>query len=264
VLLGRGLAARTAGYGLFLLAALLKFYPLVLGVLLLRERPRAALALGGAALAILAAAVLPLHGEFARAIANIPPNDVFIDSFGAGQIRTGLLRLRPDAPGLALAALAALAGAAAALAWRLARDAALAGALAAMPRRLADLLLTGGTLVTGCFLAGQNIDYRAILLLAALPALLCLAAGGWRIAWAAALAACLLMWEPLLRRLAALASPPQDGLPTGAGILVWLLREAGWWFLAAVLAGMLASLLWRALTHPAPPRPSSPATEGTP
>jgi hypothetical protein len=264
VLLGRGLVARAAGYGLFLLGALLKFYPLVLGVLLLRERPRAALGLGAAGLAILAAAVWPLQGEFARAIANIPPNDVFIDSFGASQIRTGLVLLAPSAPWLALGAQAALAGAAAALAWRLARDAALAGTLEALPRRHADLLLVGGMLTVGCFLAGQNIDYRAILLLAALPALLSLAAGGWRMPGAAALAAALLMWDPLLRRLAALVSPPRDGLPTGAGLAAWLLREAGWWFLAAVLAGMLASLLWRALTHPAPRRPSSPATEGTP
>jgi hypothetical protein len=269
LLLGRGPAARSLGYGLFLLTGLLKFYPLSLGVLLLRERPRLALALAAASLAILAAATLSLHDEVARALANIPPNDVFIDSFGASQIMLGMARLWPQAPWLALLATGAMAGGAAALAWRLARDPALSEALAALPRREADLLLVGGTLTASCFLAGQNVDYRAILLLPALPALLCLAARGWRIAGAGALAAVLLMWVPLLRRLVARIAPPQDGVPTGPGILAWLLREAGWWFLAAVLAGLVLSLLlraamsWRGLTHPAPPRPSSPATEGT-
>lgn len=268
VLLGHRLAARVAGYGLFLVAGLLKFYPLVLGVLLLRERPRTAIALAGAGLALLAVGVLPFGSEFARAIGNIPPNDVFVDSFGAGQVLHGLARLFPRSPWVALLATGTLAGGAAALAWRLARDAVLADQLAALPRRHADLLLVGGTLVLGCFLAGQNIDYRATMLLPTLPALLCLAAGGRRLAGGAALAAVLLLWAPVLRRVAAVVSPPHDGLPTGLGIMAWLLREAGWWFLAAILAGLLLSLLgraalaWRGLTRAAPARPSSPPQEG--
>ncbi len=74
---------RLGCYALFLLAGLLKYYPLVLLVLLARERRRDALI--GTVLAMLIAGGLAGLGltDLARALANIPALSYFADSFSA-------------------------------------------------------------------------------------------------------------------------------------------------------------------------------------
>ena len=76
-------------YALYLLAGLLKYYPLVLLVLMVRERRREAVA--GAAIAALV--VLGLagfdHADLAKALANIPALSYFFGSFSAQNLPFG-------------------------------------------------------------------------------------------------------------------------------------------------------------------------------
>jgi hypothetical protein len=245
LLLGGGLALRVAAYALFLLIGLLKFYPLALLALVLRERPPVAAALLAAAAAVTALAVLPLADEHLRALAGIHPHAAYAGTFGARQLAQGLLLVASEPA--ATAAMLAVAAIALATAWRLATDRAVAETLATLPRRQSDLLAIGALLAVGCFLAGQSVEYRAVFLVLALPALLALAgstrhAGLFR---AAALAVAWLLWDPLARRLVARLSPPQGTLPGTPSLALWTLRELLWWFVVAVLAGLLAALLRR-------------------
>ena len=244
-LLAGGMAARAVAYGLFLAMGLLKFYPLVLLGLLVRERPRAALLLGGAAAALAVLALLPLAGEIARALANILLLPAFSGTFGAHQLPQGVALLLPGqmlVPVLLGAALGAMALAGAV---RLAADAALGEALGGLPRRHADLLLVGAVLMVGCFVAGESVEYRAIFLLLVLPALLHLARGKVLARGFMATAAGIvwLMWDPLVRRVVARLAPAAGDFPALPGLALWTLREVLWWGVMTVLAGLVAGVL---------------------
>ncbi len=236
-LLAGGQAARIAGHGLFVLGGLLKFYPLVLLVLLLRERPGVMFALVLVAAAILRATTGAFGDETQRAIANIPTQAVFWGSFAAHNLPRGLMQLTAAPAAAAVGLAAGLATAALAL-WRLLRAPGLADGLAALPPPARSLLLACAVLIAGCFLAGENIEYRAIFLLPALPSLLALPATAGT-AWLAAA----LMWEPLARRLAASLGPGTDGLPGWPGTLLWAAHNIAWWWLAGVLLAVALLLL---------------------
>jgi hypothetical protein len=237
MLLARGPGARLAGHALFLLAGALKFYPLVLLATLVRERPGHAFLLLLVAATTLRAFTMATDGEVQRAIENIQVLALFWGSFAAHNLPRGLLQLTgsPLAAFLALAA-GLLVGALAA--WRSWR----APGLAALPAEQRMLLLVSGLLVSGCFLAGENIDYRAILVLPALPALLAVPAtrhAGWL--------AAALMWEPLARRIVVRLAPAEADQPSLAFLALWAVHNLAWWWLAAVLLTAVALLLRDAL-----------------
>ena len=89
-LLERRDAARFFGYGVFLCAGLLKFYPLVLFARALDERPRVFFTLAAAAFAGVAALVLAYGHEVRLAIGNVPLPSDFGDGFAARQVGDGL------------------------------------------------------------------------------------------------------------------------------------------------------------------------------
>ena len=70
--LERRLAARVIGYCAILLAGLLKFYPLVMLILLARERVARCIALGLAAVALLGGLAFAYRNELARMLPNVP------------------------------------------------------------------------------------------------------------------------------------------------------------------------------------------------
>lgn len=236
LLMARSQAARIAGYALFLLGAMLKFYPLVLLAVVLRERPRVVFALVLVAAAILHTSFGAFGDETRRAIANIHIQALFWGSFAAHNLPRGLFLATGS---MAVAALALAAGiGVGALAVR--RVAGVQG-LATMDPVTRSLLLVCGTLVVGCFLAGENIEYRAIFLLPTLPALLTLPAtrhAGWL--------AAALMWEPLARRIAVHLSPAAGDVPSGADLLLWAVHNLAWWWMAGVLLALVLTLLHNA------------------
>lgn len=216
-LLAGGVAMRGLAYAVFLAMGLLKFYPLVLLGLLVRERPPVALMFGLAALAAAALAVLPLADEFRLALANILPHPAFTGTFGARHLTQGLALLLPGQAMVALAAGVLVAVLATALTLRLATDRAVLMAADALPRRHADLCLVGAVLTLGCFLAGESVEYRAIFLVPPMPALLRMGSGSRVFTVTSGIAAWLL-WDPVVRRLMARLSPGEGGSPARAGL----------------------------------------------
>ncbi len=238
---------RLGAYALYLLAGLLKYYPLVLLALLVRERRRDALI--GAVLAT--AIVLGLagldHAELAKALENIPALSYFADSFSARNLPFGVVdsifgpRLRGAAGPLFLVVLAALAAARAWRTWRLLDAAALDPDLFE-----GQCLLLGALLVTACFFAGQNIDYRGIYFVLIMPGLV----GLHRVSddrtvrrfLARMIAAVLFVaWAAPLRDLLNRIAGAMFGGPTGLRVelLFWLGRELVWWWLISGLAAII-------------------------
>ncbi len=272
-LLARAPPLRALGYGVILAAAALKFYPLAALAVALRERVRTLRAVAAVTLGAVAAFTWAYGAETKRALANTA-SGYFGVVWGAATLPFGGARiamaawpaLTSDHPMLR----AALAGAiprvvlvlllalAATLALRLASQRAFADAFVALPDDIGVSLVVGTALTAGCFLAHQNIGYRAIVLLLEMPGLMTLVAGAppgrLRILLRGNVAAVLfLLWDaPWL-------------LPTtsAAG---WLLRLAVWWAHVTVGLAVLArfaaeSAACRWVRHPAtsttptPPQP---------
>ena len=245
---------RLFSYGLFVAAGLLKYYPLVLLILVARERPRDAGVTAAAAGFTLILFGLAFYSELKTALASIPAaSSYFTDAFSARNLPFGFaeaLAGGADRILIAVSLLSALSGLAVA---RMIRTVRLLG------REQLDwaagetqFLVIGGLLVAACFLAGQNIAYRGILLLPALSGLVCFRRSikdrevrrfcGQMIA-----AVLFVMWEELFRRaLHAIVSPvPGEGLSSRAEVFFWIGRELVWWWLFVGLAALVLSFLRR-------------------
>jgi hypothetical protein len=265
------LVRRILGYGLMLIGGLLKFYPLVLLALLLRERLRVLLAVGLAAAVIVVATVVLFFDELRR-LGPAPSGSPFHFMWGARNIPTGLptvIRAALRAAGASARMVETLAGspwlppilallllaAALATALWLARRADFRVSIATIPGRTHRFLLIGGILVVGCFFAGQNINYRSIFLLPILPGILALTQvapnRSLRHIFTLTTASILcVLWEMTVRQaVATIFGVPADSLPV---YIVWVVKELGWWWLVTVLIAILMrfvadSQAWRDL-----------------
>ena len=113
-------------------------------------------------------------------------------------------------------------------------------------------LLVGALLLTTCFFAGQNIDYRGIYFILAMPGLVRLrqAAGDPAIRrfLARMIAAVVFVaWEEPLRRAIHMiaAAIAADWLRPRVELLFWIGRELVWWWLIAGLAAIVLTQLLR-------------------
>ncbi len=93
----RAPAVAARRYALYFFAGLLKYYPLVLLVLIARERRRDAIAIGATAGCVLLVLAVCGRSELAKALANIPSASYYAGSFSArepavrlGQILNGI------------------------------------------------------------------------------------------------------------------------------------------------------------------------------
>ncbi len=246
----RGGFSRALGYGLALLAGLLKYYPMPLLLLATRERPQRLLATLLAATAAVAIFIAVDGDDLARALALIPFGAYFGGVFGASTLPGGLAQLlglqqqRGFTHGLELV----LVIAALTAGGLLGRSASVRDDLAALTERERSFLLAGAVLVLSCFLTAQNIGYRAVHLVLLLPSLAALPrVGRHPRLYAASVAVVLgLLWSDAMRHciawlIAAGLLPGAAG--AGVWVLAWLLREAGWWAIVTLLATLLTSLL---------------------
>jgi hypothetical protein len=243
---------RLFSYGLFVAAGLLKYYPLVLLILVARERRRDALVVTAAAGFTLILFGLAFYSELKTALARIPAaSSYFTDAFSAQNLPFGFAEALAGGAyriPIAVLLLSALSGLAVARMIRTVRW--LGREQLDWAAGEAQFLVIGGLLVAACFLAGQNIAYRGILLLPVLSGLVCLRRSikdrevqrfcGQMIA-----AALFVMWEELFRRaLHAIISPvPGEGLSSRAEVFFWLGRELVWWWLVVGLAALVLSFL---------------------
>ncbi len=248
---------RALGYGIALAAAAIKYYPAVLLGLALRERPVvfATVAIVSAALAAWFIGIY--ETDIVRGAAYIPAGSPYGDMFGARNLRLGLLLIMFALTGtvrvsLLVAVLGTIVTAAAVLAaavrqWRTADW---PQALAALDEAQRWPLLAAAFLVVGCFFAGQNVAYRGIFLLLAMPGLCAMArnrafAGAGSAASGTVLLV-VLMWEEAIRWWIWLIGR-QLGVPVrwiaATQAVVWLMRELAWWGLIAVFGLLLAAFL---------------------
>ena len=227
------IALRTMGYAVSLLAGMLKFYPIVLLVLAVRERLVTCLVVWAVAVGVIALWFALDGTEILRGMANIPFTHPFDDNvFGAHNLPFGLAELLglPHAAAIVLQVvlLVIVLGLAAALVRRV--------QVHALTEAESLYLLAGSALLVSCFVMAQNVSYRGICFLFVLPALaVCRRGTAWLIV--------LLMWNSGLR-------PVIDAITEWsslAGILrpgIWLVRELAWWGVMTVLASLLLRQVW--------------------
>lgn len=255
---------RLIGYLAALLAALLKYYPAMALVVVLRERPKAVLLIALATATALALFLAEYHAEIARGLPHIPSGRYDTDLFAAQNL--------PSFMGMAIEAAAQPSGAAPLLGGitRMGLYAALIGAAFAILRKLLGLaelraalgalaplervlLAIGGAVIAGCFFAGQNIGYRGVFLLMVLPGLLAVSRASPRscraLGLGTAIVVVLLMWGECFRVNIPALLQRVDAPETVAGVIelqFWLWRELGWWWAVSVMLAALADFLGEA------------------
>jgi hypothetical protein len=247
---------RAAAYGVFVLAAAMKFYPVALLVTVIREPLRNFLAI--AMLGIVAGGVfLVLYGQdILAAVKIIPSGTPFRATFGAIDLPRGLNLLhlltanrtnamlapvfRPDfSSGQKVVALASYGLSFAAMIAMLRVQARYVQALKGLDEERLLCLITGSAVIVFCFFAAQNVYYRAIFLLLTLPGLWHLARrdGMQKFLVAAIL---FLLWE----------APIRDGLArTSLAVPFWLFREGLWWWVVVQFGALNLAFLARETTR---------------
>jgi hypothetical protein len=269
----RALKFRLAGYAIFALAGLLKFYPLVLFLLFIRERVVIFIALCLCGTALLAGFVWRFHHELHEMARNLPVFSNFMDAFGSRQLPDGLptaltyllksfgvrdtfLRALHESGFFSMAVWLALTAATISLAWRLAARTDFRLAFASLEIDERCFLIIGAALFCGCFFAVENGGYRGIHFLFVLPGLLALAEapGAGRIFYMTAVAILFVMWGLTIQLVVAELSGG-TAFPIGNSVaiyLYWIIHELAWWWIISVLLAILfcfitQSPIWLAL-----------------
>ncbi len=240
------LAARLLGYCVALLAALLKYYPIMLLIVVFRERIAVFLVTALITAGSLAIFWTENHREIMRGLPTISSGRYDTDLFAAKNLPVliGLMVEDAAAPSRFAAGVGwavtgglygGLVGAALAICRRLSRFAQLSAATAGLPDGERILMVIGSAVIAGCFFAGQSIGYRGIFLLFVMPGLLALSRSAGRelraLAIGSALVIVLLMWGECLRQ------------ALGGGFGFWLLRELGWWWSVSFMLALIADFL---------------------
>ncbi len=264
LLLERSIAARLLGYAAIVVATLLKIYPVVLLILLLREHFRTFLVVMVGAVGIIFGYGLSHRHELLAAMANLPIPATFAFGFGASRLPDAMgtlmahLTRAPDvgsgvATGLEsspvwyIATYLVMLGATCFIAIRIAASESFGFALIGLTMRESLCLLSGAAVICGCFFAGTSQFYRGVFLLLALPGLFAMArtSPSLRVAWVTRLTGCislLLMFEMPVQRL---VRDVFGRFQNGVSFLGWMSFELLWWW---VVAALLAILLRYAFT----------------
>jgi hypothetical protein len=251
---------RASAYILYLLAGLLKYYPLALLILLVRNSRRAVLLYSGAIFSALLAFAIYYHSSVSASLPNIAaaschgirygPNDIgplyFGFNFGAKNLPFGMACWFGDNPSIASVVVAVLllvlATATALGIWGNLRI--IEGVEVDWTGNEMRRLALASVLITACFAAGPNNNYREIYFLLVIPGLvrLRLATTDPRLCRRCSClitVILLLMWEQFIRpRLEDIDGPATWFAP-------WFVYELLWWWLIAALGAIAASYLRR-------------------
>ncbi len=238
----RSAGFRFVGYGLALLAGLLKYYPMTVLATATRETPgrfflAVLLALTGAALFLLF-----MGHDLARALKLVPTGDWMGGMFGSSTFGGGVREWfdLPDwvAPAIRIGLSAIALGLGALLAgprW-------IGGDLAALSERERCFLFAGSLLLLGCFFTAQNIGYRVTHVLLVLPALIALRRVGMhrRLYTAGLIAALGVLWADGWWHWFDQLKHVIDVDTVDA--ITWAIREGMWWVLVTLLIGSVLAL----------------------
>jgi len=255
-------SVRFAGYGLLLGAGLLKFYPLVALVVVVRERLTVCLELVGASLGVIAGFSYWYYDELTAAIGNIWIGTYFTDLIGSKMLPGGIIRIAALQPiftlvvgadwgatgaksrilgyGVAFLLILSLC---ALVVWT-ARSAERRHSVTALPPKYGALLQIGAVLMAGCFFAGVSVGYRGIMLLLALPGLVLLSRPE-----VSPLLRSLSRFTVILILLAMFRIPVTGALAahnlqvenSALVALLWVSFELAWWWIVSFLLALLTS-----------------------
>jgi len=270
--LERSPPARAMGYALIMVAALLKLYPAVLLILVVRERPRVAIGLMLGALIVSDAFTMGWQGELIRMMHNVPQPKFNEEGLGGRRLADGIAVLLRDGVGLLnggatagtdnldaprgaiLGILAQLTLGVAMLSRSLVRSGALPDAFETLTRREQLCFVTGAALFCGCFITGNSNIYREALLLFTLPALFRfrhMTSLPWSVRMTGWLTIGLMYTMlPVLLVEAASGRMTEAVLPFPT-FSFWLCREVLWWWVFTVMVSGLACFArqaWREMT----------------
>jgi len=250
------LPMRLLGYFLAVMAASVKYYPVMLLVVVFRERVSVFCRVGLVAVGLLATFFVGYHTEIARGLPNIARGPFNTDLFSAQNLpfllgEAAAAATSPLVGGITAGGLYAILVGACITIWRrLLHFAELRAALAALPHLERVLLVIGSAIIVGCFFAGQSIGYRGVFLLLVMPGLLGISRTAVRelrvLGLGTAIVILLLMWgecfrltlHDILGRL-----DISELLAGEAKIQFWLLRELCWWWVVSVMLAVIGDFL---------------------
>ena len=259
---------RVLGYFVALVAALLKYYPIVILVIAFREIVLVFLSVGVLIFGCLAIFWIEYHIDIARGLPTIARGPYNTDLFAAKNLPFLLGEAAGSAAepsGWALLAqcivagglYATLVGSSVTICRRLLSSSELRVVLASLTRPERLFLVIGSAVITGCFFAGQSVGYRGVYFLLVMPGLLGISRSSSRgirnMSLGTSVVIVLLMWGECFR-LALHRALEHFGLPEmlagNLKVQFWLLRELGWWWTISVMLTVLADFLWASpITH---------------
>jgi hypothetical protein len=256
------LVMRVLGYCIALVAALLKYYPIMILVIVFREIPSIFVAVSLLILACFGMFWVEYHAELARGMPNIARGPYNTDFFAAknlpfllGEVVGNAVEPSDGAPPVewivASGLYAILVGSSVAICRRLLSFGELRSALASLARPERVFLVIGSAVIAGCFFAGQSLGYRGLFFLMVMPGLLAITRTSSRELRHLSLCTCvvivLVMWGECFR-LALYSALGHPGVPEMlAGyleFLFWLVRELAWWWTISVMLTVVADFLW--------------------
>jgi hypothetical protein len=260
-LLRRSTVARGLGYSLAFLAGAIKYYPFVLLGLAMGERLRLALAVTVVASISLVLFWQVYAAQIIEGLPGIASGVPYGDMLAAKNFPVGLFGVLDYstlstelAAKVAILATILLLAVVTCVMIRLSLNGRIVVALYSLDERRRLALLAGALLLSGCFVAGQNVGYRGIFLLFVLPGMFALGRDETSaIAPAARLTASaipVLMWTEAIRfwiHVGVAGKYPPTGfmsvLSEPSDFIAWCGREIAWWFLVGFLITILFSFV---------------------
>jgi hypothetical protein len=254
-------SVRFIGYCLALVAALLKYYPIMVLIIVFRER----LAIFGALGLIIAGALVVFwakyHVDIARGMPGIPSGPYNTDLFAAKNlplmVSVVVESFAEPSPLAAQVGSIITGGIYAALVVacinhcrHLLRFAELRAALASQPCLERVLLVIGSAVIAGCFFAGQSVGYRGVFFLLVMPGLLTISRSSSRdvrnLGLRASVVIVLLMWGECFRLGIDRGLEHAGGSESLIGevkFFFWLIRELGWWWTVSIMLTVLTDFI---------------------
>jgi hypothetical protein len=248
---------RILGYLLALLAALLKYYPIMILLIIFRETKSIFTVLSLLIMGCLALFWAEYHVDIARGLPSIAHGPYNTDLFAAKNLPSLLGEAAESAAAPSTWAplvqrivtgglYAILLGFGLTICRRLSGIDQLRPALASLTRPERVFLVIGSAVIAGCFFAGQSIGYRGVYFLLVMPGLLAISrtsgADIRKISLGTSVVIVALMWGECFR-LALYRVLEHPGFPEALaaqlGLLLWLCRELGWWWTVSVMLTVL-------------------------
>jgi hypothetical protein len=261
--LGTGLSAeyklsmRMLGYAVALLAALLKYYPIMALILVFGERKSIFVTIVLIVAGTIAVFWAQYHAEIVRGLPNIASGRFDTDLFAAKNLpfMVGMVFKYLAEPSTLAAPVgnimtgglyAALVAACVTFCRRMLRFGEMRATITSLPCRERILLVIGSAVIVGCFFGGQSIGYRGVFFLLVMPGLLAISRSSSRdirnLSLGTSVVIVLLMWGECFR-LAIDRGIDDSGrsafLLGNDKILFWLIRELGWWWTVSIMLGVL-------------------------